>query len=242
MTIRTVRKYRPLEVLVSVLLLVISSLLMTSCSEEETAEEAETFSEPVDEQIDEQADEQEQVESAKEAIQAVITEMFTAPNEELNRLNEQADELYEKDPYTIEEEYIAFMESPERQAIDNYMEETYAPYFTVNGYENQRTNGFSLSYALTGLGEEIQATVSSIEVNQSDRPTAEKNYHFSFTVNYINTEGVTEPYRFEGMAIVPQKGKIGDIQFTDKDGLLEQISKDRNRDISFYQYRIFFIV
>ncbi|AQQ53147.1 hypothetical protein [Planococcus lenghuensis] len=223
-------KFRPMKS-ISVSLFIAGSLLIGGCSGEETgegeklAEEAETRPEPVDTQEDGQ------VESAKEAIQAVITEMFTAPNEQLRELKQQADELYESDPYSTEEEYTAFMESPEQQAIETYLEETYAPYFTADGFQDQRAGGFSPGYALIGLGKENQAIVRPIEIDQSDNSTAENNYYFTFMVDYTNTAGVTKPYKLEGMAIVPEKGKIGKIIFTDDEGLFEQVSDDRNSEL-----------
>lgn len=182
------------------LLLVCASLAAVSCSQSGTPQENDA------------ADEN------KEAIQAVIEKEFNGPDKTYRELWEatmafQTDEMNE-------EEYNAFQETPEYKEFINYMEETYASYFTANAYEIfSRTGAFAYSFS----EKDYTLTTTDLEITQSENePTL---YNFTFNVNYEIEAGETGVYSFDGNSIVPEKGKIGRIQFNDQDGLNQAIQE-----------------
>ena len=154
----------------------------------------------------------------KEAIQTVIEKEFNGPDKKYRELWEAA-MAFQTDEMD-EEEYNAFQETPEYQELLNYMEETYAPYFTANAYETfSKTGAFAYSFS----EKDYTLKTDDLEITQSENePTL---YNFTFDVNYENESGETGVYSFEGNSIVPEKGKIGKIQFDDQDGLNQAIQK-----------------
>lgn len=174
------------------------SIFFVGCSQSDTAEE------------DDIADKN------KQAIQAVIETEFNGPDKKYVELWDTATETQTAE--MNQEEYNAWLETPEYKNYMNYMEEAYLPYFTENGYETFiNTSAFSYSFS----DAEYKINTSDIEINQSDNePTL---YNFTFTVNYENEDGDANDYNFEGNTLVPQEGKIGKIHFGDKDGLIQTI-------------------
>lgn len=154
----------------------------------------------------------------KEAIQAVIEKEFNGPDKKYRELWEAAMAFQTDD--MDEEEYNAFQETPEYKELLNYMEETYAPYFTANAYETfSRTGAFAYSFS----EKDYTLNTDDLEITQSENePTL---YNFTFDVHYENESGETGVYSFEGNSIVPEKGKIGKIQFDDQDGLNQAIQE-----------------
>lgn len=185
---------------ISTLLLVFIFLIVAGCSQSGEAQENSA------------ADEN------KEAIQTVIEKEFNGPDKKYRELWEAA-MAFQTDEMD-EEEYNAFQETPEYQELLNYMEETYAPYFTANAYETfSKTGAFAYSFS----EKDYTLKTDDLEITQSENePTL---YNFTFDVNYENESGETGVYSFEGNSIVPEKGKIGKIQFDDQDGLNQAIQK-----------------
>ena len=185
---------------ISTLLLVFIFLIVAGCSQSGEAQENSA------------ADEN------KEAIQTVIEKEFNGPDKKYRELWEAA-MAFQTDEMD-EEEYNAFQETPEYQELLNYMEETYAPYFTANAYETfSKTGAFAYSFS----EKDYALKTDDLEITQSENePTL---YNFTFDVNYENESGETGVYSFEGNSIVPEKGKIGKIQFDDQDGLNQAIQK-----------------
>lgn len=184
----------------AILLLVCVSLATAACSQSGTAQENEV------------ADEN------KQAIQAVIEKEFNGPDKKYRELWE-ATMAFPTDEMN-EEEYNAFQETPEYKALLNYTKETYAPYFTANAYETfSRTGAFAYSFS----EKDYTLNTDDLEITQSENePTL---YNFTFNVNYENESGETGVYSFDGNSIVPEKGKIGKIQFNDQDGLNQAIQE-----------------
>ncbi len=187
------------------------SAIVAGCSteggagDEEVAETAENV-EPDDDEMD----------KSEEAIRAVITQEFNGPDETYRHLWNVMADKQPVDP--SEEEYSAFLESVEYTDLMDYMEESYAKYFTENGYENfSRIGAFYYSFS----DREYQLSTSDIDIVQSDN--GETLYSFTFNVWHEPAEGEAAAYRFEGRAIVPEEGKIGKIEFDDQDQLIEEI-------------------
>lgn len=159
----------------------------------------------------------------REAIQAVIEEEFNGPDEKYIELWDAVVATDPSDPDMSQEEYDATLERPEYQSLMNYMEDTYAPYFTENGYENFKN---TLAFRYTIHDGEHEFTASDIEITQSDN--GETLYNFTFQVDYTDENGASSQFDFEGSAIVPEEGKIGQIEYMDdlEDGLLQVLDNN----------------
>lgn len=191
----------PTNKILSILFLIGICFLMVGCSENKKTEETEIND----------TDNQN-----KEAIQAVIEKEFNGPDTKYNELFEEAMATQTDD--MNQEEYDATLETPAYKEFTRYMEDTYSSYFTDNAYDTFiRTGAFYYSFS----DEEYEINSSDIQINQSEND--ETFYNFTFKVIYQNENGETTEYDFDGNAIVPEKGKIGKIQFNDKEGLLEKI-------------------
>ncbi|ANU17840.1 hypothetical protein BBI11_12710 [Planococcus maritimus] len=187
------------------------SAIVAGCSteggtgDEKVAETAENV-EPDEDEMD----------KSEEAIRAVIEQEFNGPDETYRNLWDVMADKQPVDP--SEEEYNAFLESAEYRDLMDYMEESYAAYFTDNGYENFSRNGaFYYSFS----DSDYQLSTSDMDIVQSDN--GETLYSFTFNVLYEPADGEANEYDFEGRAIVPEEGKIGKIDFNDKDQLIEDI-------------------
>ncbi|AIY06149.1 hypothetical protein Plano_2184 [Planococcus sp. PAMC 21323] len=187
-----------------IVLMLISFLLIAGCSENGEAKEVET------EKITDS------VEKDKSAIQAVIEKQFNGPDEEYRELWNTAMDSQTGD--MDEEQYNAWLNSPEYKALMDYMSDTYAPYFTDNAYETfSKTDAFLYSFS----DQEYKLKTANIEINQNE---VEKTlYTFTFQVMYENDIDETETFDFKGEAIVPTAGEIGKYQVDDQERLLEKI-------------------
>ena len=184
--------------LLGVLLLVLAFFVVAGCTGQGTAE--------TDEPADKNA----------EAITAVIEKEFNGPDEEYRELFDAA--MAMQKPDMSQEEYDAMTAGPEYQALADYAEETYAPYFTENGFDDFINSG-AFHYSI--FEGEYKLSTSDLVITQNDQePTL---YTFTFEVAYEDAAGETAPFTFEGKAMVPEDGKIGRIQFLDKDGLAGEI-------------------
>ena len=204
-------KRKPLKAINALLFLLFSCFLLSACSQEIAEDQAEATAPPED--------------LNKAAITAVIQSEFTGPNEEYTRLlndlfaklsefseKAEAGEVYTTDP----------MEgTPESEAYNAFLEKTYAPYFMDYAFDTFKIFAFSYQSSLTDEQDlDYQMSVDDIEVVQSEN--APKNYTFTAQVEFENASGETAQYEISGKAICSEEGKIGRIEFGDKDGLLTQ--------------------
>ncbi len=192
--------------IVGILIVFCSCFLIIGCSQNGTAEKNEVVE---TNEIDAKT---------RETIQAVIEKEFNGPDKKYMELWDAATATQTGD--MSQEEYDAWMETPEYKAYINYMKDTYSPYFTENAYDIfSRSGAFYYSFS----DQEYKITTSDIQINQSENE--DTFYNFTFNVTYENDNGETSDYRFDGNAIVPKEGKIGKIQFNDKDGLSQKITE-----------------
>lgn len=174
--------------------LLLASLVMAGCSGQGTTE--------TDEAADKNA----------EAISAVIEKEFNGPDEIYRELWETAMAKQQAD--MSQEEYDAITAGPEYQALEDYTEEAYASYFTENGFDDFSRSG-AFYYSL--FEGDYQLSMSDIDIAQNEQePTL-----YTFTFNVLHED---EPFTFEGKAMVPENGKIGKIEFLDKDGLADKLN------------------
>lgn len=159
-------------------------------------------------------------EKSKETIQAVIKEEFNGPDEQYKEVWEAAMEA--QNNATTQEEFDALQQTPVWQNYMNYMAETYAAYFTENGYDNFLNATPAFMYS--GFEGDYDLTASDIKISQNEHNL--KMYQFTFQVDYKNTTGEIQPYLFEGEALVSEEGKIEKLQFLDKDDLLTAMNED----------------
>lgn len=186
-------------------LMIVSFLLIAGCSENGKAIETET-----EKAVD-------SVEQDKAVIQAVVENQFNGPDEKYRELWNAA-----MDNQTVdmdEEQYNAWLNSPEYKALIEYMDDTYAPYFTDNAYETFK-NTDAFMYSLSD--HEYQLSTDNIEIIQNE--TEKTLYTFTFQVLFKNATDEPETFDFKGEAIVPIPGKVGKIQVNNQQRLLEKIT------------------
>ena len=187
-----------------------AGLLIAGCSADDTAEGNEAAAE-------------ETVDKSDQAIRAVIEEEFNGPDERYKELWDTAMEAQISDKYV--DDYEAYLESPEYQALMSYMEDTYESYFTENGYDNFINTAAFMYSAFDG---DYTLNTSAIEIAQSENgPTL---YDFTFQVDYTDENGESSQFDFEGKAIAPEEGKIGKIEYLDgyEDGLLAKLQNNES--------------
>lgn len=197
------------------LFLIFASLLIVGCSDKGTAEDTAEGNGTEAEETGVQSE---------QAIRAVIEKEFTGPDEKYIELWDAVVETDTSDSDMSQEEYVATLERPEYQELMSYMEETYAPYFTENGYDNF-IRAFAFMY--TRHDQEYELNTSNIEITQSEN--GETLYNFTFQVNYTDQYGESSQFDFAGRAIVSEEGKIGKIEFFDgyEDGLFQELINNK---------------
>lgn len=193
----------------SILFLVFASFLFVGCSDNGTAE-------------GNGAEAEETVDKSEQAIRAVIEKEFNGPDEKYKELLDKAMEAQISDEYA--EDYEAYLESPEYQALMDYMEETYASYFTENGYDTFIRAAPAFMYS--GFEQDYKLTPSAIEIVQNEKEAT--LYDISFQVEYTNENSESSQFNFEGSAIAPEEGKIGKIEYLDgyEDGLHQALTSN----------------
>lgn len=190
---------------VGLLFLIFASFLIVGCSADGTAEGS-------------GAEAEETVDKSEQAIRAVIEKEFNGPDQRYKELWDAMEEAQISDKYS--DDYEAFLESPEYQDLMSYTEETYASYFTENGYDTFKNTS---AFMYTGFDHDYELSTSAIDIAQSEN---EKTlYNITFQVEYKGENGESNQFDFEGNAIAPEKGKIGKIEYLDgyEDGLLEAL-------------------
>lgn len=195
-----------------ILFLIFASLLIVGCSANGATEDKRT-------ETEEMADKSEQ------AIRTVIEKEFNGPDEKYKELLDAAMEAQISEKYV--EDYEAYLESPEYLALISYMEETYASYFTENGYDNFINAAPAFMYS--GFDHDYELKPSNIEIAQNESgPTL---YNFTFQVEYTDENGESSHFDFEGNAIAPEEGKIGKIEYLDgfEDGLLAKLQNNEQK-------------
>ncbi|MDN5709118.1 MAG: hypothetical protein L0G95_06735 [Planococcus sp. (in: firmicutes)] len=191
----------------AVILLFLGAILV-GCSNEEMVANSTESAEP--------AEQDDELDESEEAIRAVIQKEFNGPDEKYRDLWDVMAEKQPVDP--SEEEYNEFLKSPAYTNLTNYMKESYAKHFTENGYDNfSRIGAFYYSFS----DSDYRISTSDIDIVQSDN--GDTLYSFTFKVLYEPEDGEGDEYDFEGRAIVPEEGKVGKIDFNDKDQLIEDI-------------------
>lgn len=162
---------------------------------------------------------------SEEAIRAVIEKEFDGPDEKYKELLDAAMDAQISEEYM--EDYEAYLESPEYQALMGYMEETYAAYFTEGGYEEFINVMHAFMYS--GFNHDYNLAATDIEIEEIEgRPSV---YDLSFQVEYRNGNNETSYHDFEGTAAVSEEGKIVKIEYLDglEDGLLQKL-KDNEEE------------
>ncbi|HSP22116.1 MAG TPA: hypothetical protein VLQ20_07285 [Planococcus sp. (in: firmicutes)] len=162
------------------------------------------------------------VDKSEQAIRAVIEKEFNGPDEKYKALWDAAMEAQISDKYS--DDYEAYLESPEYLALMSYTEETYASYFTENGYDNFINQAPAFMYST--FDRNYKLNTSTIEIVQSEQGTT--LYDFTFQVEYTDEKGESSQFNFEGNAIAPEEGKIGKIEYLDgyEDGLFQELSNN----------------
>lgn len=196
---------------VGLLFLIFACLLIAGCSTNGTSE-------------GDGAEAKESVDKNEQAIRAVIEKEFNGPDEKYNELWNAMEEAQVSEKYV--DDYEAFLESTEYQDLMSYIEETYASYFTENGYETFKN---SSAFMYSGFDHDYNLTPSAIEIVQNENEAT--LYDLTFQVAYVNEDGESGQFNFEGEAITPEEGKIGKIEYLDgfEDGLRQALVNDEEK-------------
>lgn len=204
-------QYRNLLIYAGILLFL--GAILVGCSTEESSDSTESEETA---ELAEMAELEDGIDESEKAIRAVIEKEFNGPDEKYRDLWNVMAEKHPVDP--SEEEYNDFLKSSAYTNLTDYMEESYAAYFTDNGYDNfSRSGAFYYSFS----DSDYRISTSDIDIVQSDN--GDTLYSFTFKVLYEPAEGEADEYGFEGRAIAPEEGKIGKINFNDKNQLIEDI-------------------
>lgn len=196
-------KHLSMQKTIGLLFLIFTLFFVAGCSANGTAESNEA---------EKTADKSEQ------AIRSVIEKEFNGPDEEYKELFDAAMDAQISEEYS--DDYGAYLESPEHQALMNYTEVTYADYFTENGYENFVNHAPAFMYST--LDGDYKLNTSAIEFTQNENEST--LYNFTFTVDSTDENGESDQFNFEGKAMAPEEGKIGTIEYVDEDGLFQKLS------------------
>lgn len=130
-----------------------------------------------------------------EVIQTVLELNLNAPDEEAIRLLEE--------PYSSEEA-DGFLNN-----YNEYVQETYGPYFTEKGYEEFVMTAQASLFHIPASINGYQLKVKDIEMEQNEvTPT---NYNFAVTLDYVKQADSRE-IEITGIAIV-REGKIAKITY-----------------------------
>lgn len=201
------RKNLLIKTIGTMLFLSLTILLIAGCSPKAMEEESKVLE--VKEETDKDV----------EAIQTVIEKEFSGPDKEYRELRRAV--MLAQNEIADQEGFDALMEEPVYKNYTAYMEDIYASHFTENGFVNFVNTTPAFMYSV--FDGDYKLAPSDIEITQNDQePTM---YNFMFNVEYTNEEAETTNFGFEGKAMVPEEGKIGTIQFEDKDGLQVKLNE-----------------
>lgn len=153
------------------------------------------------------------------AIQTVIEKEFNGPDKKYRELWNAAMKELTKD--LTEEQYQEYLKSPTNLNLLAYTEKTYAPYFTEKGYEVFTYTGAAFMASM--YPGDFSLKVSNIKIKQNMKRT--KSYNFTFQVTYTNPGKKSFVFNYRGKASLPKKGKISVIEFTDLNGLENELNK-----------------
>lgn len=150
-----------------------------------------------------------------EAIRSVLEKQFNGPDETYLKLKEELNPLLMAS--VDDEGQDALLVAPEHKAINEHIAETFAKFFTEFEYGE-----FALKTAFvhhpTKEGEKVAITDLVIEQSTVE----ESLYYFTVQVDHYLADGKITPYEIKGEAILPIKGKIGKLSFT-QDELAKQL-------------------
>jgi len=132
----------------------------------------------------------------KELIQGFLEYELNAPNEEairkINALDKWVEEQKEGGPLPLDSEY------------NNYLKDTYGPYFTDSGYDRFVSTGHALMFHEAANKYDYQITVTKIEAEQNiDTPT---NYNFTAYIDYEEKGNEKINAEITGIAIIRDEG------------------------------------
>ncbi|MCJ1907671.1 hypothetical protein [Planococcus ruber] len=153
------------------------------------------------------------------AIQTVIEKEFNGPDKKYRELWNAA--MKELSKELTEEQYQEYLKSPTNLNLLAYTEKTYAPYFTEKGYDVFTYTGDAFMASM--YPGDFNLKVSNIKIKQNMKRT--KSYNFTFEVTYTNPHKQSSVFNYRGKASLLQPGKISVIEFTDLNGLEDELNK-----------------
>lgn len=162
----------------------------------------------------------------KEAIEKVLNMQLNKPEDEFFEV------VYAKwqrmeEVYASETEFSSDpMEgTPELIAYEEYIEKKFMPYFTPNGFDNFKVQPMDFHYFFAMDNQrDYEMELLELDIKQSENTAT--NYSFSADVEYTDPDGESNVYTLTGKAIVPEQGKIGQINYTDANDFQQKISDD----------------
>jgi len=140
-------------------------------------------------------------------LEAVLENTFTGPNQELNRLSNDPENL------TVigKNSETKNPESPNELVL--YLEEMYQPHFTEETY-NEYVGEYVFSYQAK---ENDEMKVDNIDIKQKE--SNEIIYDFTANVEYQAEGNEAQVYELKGQANFSEEGKIKEFKLYSDDGL-----------------------
>ncbi|WP_432361359.1 hypothetical protein [Sporosarcina sp. UB5] len=131
----------------------------------------------------------------KESIKTVVELQMNAPDERA---------ILKDEPTSSHEEEGFF------DAYNKYLEEEYAPYFTVDAFERYILTSELVTFQWAANRYDYQLKVNEVSVEQNEvTPT---NYNFTVNLDYVNKDGETTTIELTGVAIM-RDDKIAKISY-----------------------------
>jgi hypothetical protein len=151
------------------------------------------------------------IDKNKEALQTVIKQIFTCPNEKMISLykdmNKEVEDIIANLPadttvYTIDNKVY--------REIDSELEHLYAPYISSEWYESFIFR-FKTNYYIYSVAEGYECKANRIEITQSS--TIPTNYSFAIYLSYGLKEKKKEIELKGSAQFAKEEGKLSYIQF-----------------------------
>jgi hypothetical protein len=145
----------------------------------------------------------------KEVIEAVVTQIFTCPNEELINLYQKMYQQMAKIATKSEEEPKT--EPNYSSLIEDKLKEVYGPYFTDRAYTKFKMK-YIINYYVYATAMDYNVTLDRVKIVRSE--TIPSNYSFIVSVKYGPEGSSLKEMEIEGSAqLYEEPGKLSYIQF-----------------------------
>ena len=152
----------------------------------------------------------------EKAIQAVVEQIFTCPNEELIKLYSDMSEAVDDKIDSLSPDIkIYSLTDEDFSKIENKLEEMYAPYILSSWYESFMKH-MQMNFVIYSISKDYEIEVDHIEITQNE--TISTNYSFTIDIHYGLIDGEKKDIEIKGSAqFTDVNGKISYIKIFDNE-------------------------